>query len=216
MAFTIAEFLGKDDTVQKPKSQCSCPACTGLNCLQRPRFFAGQLISDVDLNSEVNYVLAKQRLHNRYLHGVGTVCGLEVVCSNCDGQVVIKPGYAIDPCGNDIIVCQEQQFDVLKAIKACCDAIKKKNKGGCDPYRPFNEGCTGLEEHWCITIAYQELQTQPVTPLHGQTKTCSCVGSCSPVGSCGCSSCNGSTTTKSNGCTPPLKAPATPASIACE
>jgi hypothetical protein len=161
----------------------------------------------------MDYILAKQRLHNRYLHGVGTVCGLEVACSNCDGQVVIKPGYAIDPCGNDIVVCQEQQFDVLKAIQACCDAVKKKNKTVCDPYQPFNPGCTGQEEHWCITIAYQERPTQPVTPLRAKSKTCSCAGSCSGVGSCGCSGSNGST--QSNGCST-ATAPTTATSTACE
>jgi hypothetical protein len=194
---------------------CSCPACTGLQCLDRPRFFAGQLLSEAELNGEIDYVLAKQRLHNRYLHGVGTVCGLEVVCSNCNGQVIIKPGYAIDPCGNDIIVCHEQQFDVLKAIQACCDAVKKKNKTGCDPYAPFNEGCTGDEQHWCITIAYQETQTQPVTPLR-PPKTCSCAGTCNSAGSCGCSNCNGGgTTTKSNGCSSPAPTSTTTAT-ACE
>lgn len=225
MPFTVGKMFGTTNegrgtigTINVPRAKavaCSCPACTGLQCLERPRFFAGQLLSEAELNSEMDYMLAKQRLHNRYLHGVGTVCGLEVVCSNCDGQVIVKPGYAIDPCGNDVIVCQEQQFDVMKAIQACCDAIKKKNKTVCDPYRPFNQGCTGLEQKWCITIAYQETQTQPVTPLRGKTKTCSCAGSCSSVGSCGCPSCNGSTT-QSNGCTPPATAPTTPTSISCE
>jgi hypothetical protein len=193
---------------------CSCPACTGLECLDRPRFFAGQLLSEAELNSEMDYILAKQRLHNRYLHGVGTVCGLEVVCNNCDGQVTVKAGYAIDPCGNDIIVCQDQQFDVMKAIQACCDSIKKKNKTLCDPYQPFNPGCTGLEQKWCITIAYQETPTQPITPLRGKTKTCSCAGSCSSVGSCGCNGSNGRAT-QSNGCTPPATASST-TSTACE
>ena len=185
-------------TTRTPTMSCSCPACTGLECLERPRFFAGQLLSEADFNSEIDYILAKQRLHNRYLHGVGTVCGLEVVCSDCDGQVIIQPGYAIDPCGNDIIVCQQQQFDVLKAIKACCDARKKKSKTGCDPYQPASDpGCIGLEQHWCITVQYQETPTQPITPLRGQKKTCSC-NSCS--GACGCGCGNGSSSTQSNGC----------------
>src|SRR4051794_26209357 len=127
-----ASATGHDARGGQNTATCSCPACTGLLCLDRPRFFAGQLLSEAELNGELEYILAKQRLHNRYLHGPGTVCGLEVVCSNCEGQVIVKPGYAIDPCGNDVIVCDEQSFDVLKAIKACCDAAKKKNKGGCD------------------------------------------------------------------------------------
>jgi hypothetical protein len=221
MPFKVGDVFGATSAVRGVVSgtnaqravACSCPACTGLECLERPRFFAGQLLSEAELNGEMSYILAKQRLHNRYLHGIGTVCGLEVVCSNCAGQVVIKPGYAIDPCGNDIVVCQEQQFDVLKAIQACCDAVKKKNKTICDPYQPYNPGCTGQEQHWCITIAYTETPTQPVTPLRAKSKTCSCAGSCSSVGSCGCSSSNGNTS--SNGCTPAASAPTT-TSTACE
>jgi hypothetical protein len=225
MPLTVGNFFGTTNTGRGTTSltnaqravACSCPACTGLQCLDRPRFFAGQLLSEAELNSEIDYILAKQRLHNRYLHGVGTVCGLEVVCSNCEGQVVVKPGYAIDPCGNDLIVCQEQQFDVIKAIQACCDAIKKKNKTICDPYQPFNPGCTGVEQRWCITIEYKEMPTQPVTPLRGPIKACSCGCSCSNAGSCGCSNSNGSSaTTTPNGCTPRPAAPTTPASIACE
>jgi hypothetical protein len=44
----------------------------------RPRYFAGQLLSEVDLRDEQAYQIAKQRLHNRYLHGYGVVCGLQV------------------------------------------------------------------------------------------------------------------------------------------
>jgi hypothetical protein len=177
MAITIADFLGTN-AAQAPPNPCSCPACALLNCLQRPRFFAGQLISESDLNSQVDYILAKQRLHNRYLHGAGTVCGLEVLCNSCDGFVTVTPGYAISPCGDDIIVCQQQSFDVIGAIKACCNA--SKNKTNCDPYRPAtNPGCTGLEERWCITIKYLETPTQAVTPLRNPPTTASNCG-------CGC------------------------------
>jgi hypothetical protein len=91
--------------------QCGCPVCQGLRCMERPRYFAGQLLTETELNSEQEYVRAKQRLHNRYLHGSGVVCGLQVVCSDCDGWVTIKEGYAIDPCGNDVIVCADHDFN---------------------------------------------------------------------------------------------------------
>jgi hypothetical protein len=203
-SFTLGDILGtifgtSNKPPRTPAMGCSCPACTGLACLERPRFFAGQLLSETDFNSEIDYALAKQRLHNRYLHGPGTVCGLEVVCSNCEGQVIIKPGYAIDPCGNDIIVCQEQPLDVLKAIKACCDTRKKKSKTGCDPYQPASDpGCSDALQHWCITLEYQETPTQPITPLRGKQKTCSC-NSCSGSCGCGCGNSKGSAT-QSNGC----------------
>lgn len=219
MPLTVGNFFGIKDTRQTSSQiSCSCPACTGLECLERPRFFAGQLISEAELNSEIDYMLAKQRLHNRYLHGVGTVCGLEVVCSNCDGQVIVKPGYAIDPCGNDIIVCTEQRFDLLKAIKACCDSRKKKCKTDCDPYLPAGDpGCTGLEQHWCITISYQEKATRPTTPLRNQPKSCSCGGSCG--GSCGCGSGNGNgNKSAGNGCatTSTLSTATTTTALSCE
>src|SRR5712672_3146475 len=80
-----------------PANPCCCPACTGLQCLDRTRFFAGQLLTEADLNNDQSYWLAKSRLHNRYLHGWGVACGLQVVCGPCDGWVTIKTGYAIDP-----------------------------------------------------------------------------------------------------------------------
>ena len=101
----------------RPKPTCDprppCPACGGLECLCRPRFFAGQLLTDDDLNRLDYYIVEKNRLHNRYLVGTGVVCGLEVVCSICDpagnGTVVVRPGYALSPCGNDIVVCGDER-----------------------------------------------------------------------------------------------------------
>ena len=48
-----------------------CPVCGGLECLCRPRFYAGQLLNEQDLNRLDRYIVAKNRLHNRYLHGWG-------------------------------------------------------------------------------------------------------------------------------------------------
>jgi hypothetical protein len=162
---------------------CCCPACRGLACLDRTRFFSGQLLTEADLNNEQSYWLAKNRLHNRYLHGWGVVCGLQVVCSECEGWVTVKTGYAIDPCGNDIIVCREQPFNVLKAIQDCCTPAKKA--ADCSPlrYTPPAE-CQNMPQHWCITIEYQEQPSRMVTPLVQATpKTCGCGSS---KGGCGC------------------------------
>ena len=115
---------------------CCCPACAGLECLERPRFFAGQLLTESELNGEQAYVVAKNRLHNRYLHGPGVVCGLQVGCDPCDGWVTIAPGYAIDPCGNDIVVCEGQRLNVAELIARCKDT----GPAPCDPVRPQNRG----------------------------------------------------------------------------
>ena len=108
-----------------PSPACQpCPQCGGLECLCRPRFFAGQLLSEQDLNRLNNYILAKNRLHNRYLVGHGVVCGLQVSCDPCGNAVSVSPGYAIDPCGNDIIVCSPDTVDVCSLINACSRAIR--------------------------------------------------------------------------------------------
>src|SRR6516165_9368460 len=108
-----------------------CPECGGLECLCRPRFFAGQLLTEQDLNRLENYILAKNRLHNRYLVGHGVVCGLEVKCSPCANTVSVSAGYAIDPCGNDIIVCSPDTVDICKLIKACTPTTA----ANCAPYK---------------------------------------------------------------------------------
>jgi hypothetical protein len=178
-------------TVQDTKSagnhaaSCACPVCRGLECLQRPRFFAGQLLTEAELNSQQDYILAKNRLHNRYLHGWGVVCGLEVVCNPCDGWVTVKPGYAIDPCGNDIIVCRDQDFDVARRIQECRDL---RRPAPCDPLDVTpSADCTDVEQTWCLTIAYNEQEARPATALRRNgTKSCGCCsGNGQPCG-CGC------------------------------
>lgn len=175
---------------------CCCPACTTLQCLDRTRFFAGQLLTEADLNNEQSYWLAKSRLHNRFLHGWGVVCGLQVVCSECDGWVTVKTGYAIDPCGNDVIVCQETPFNVLKAIQACCTPAKQTN---CSPLRYTPPPtCQDVIQTWCITIEYQEQESRLVTPLQPPSKTCSCGCGGTSKGGCGCG-CGGSGASNGNG-----------------
>src|ERR1039458_3905874 len=197
---TAANTPATQHTVAQP---CCCPACTGLDGLDRTRFFAGQLLSEADLNNEQSYWLAKSRLHNRYLHGWGVVCGIQVVCGACDGWVTVKTGYAIDPCGNDIIVCADQPFNVLKAIQACCTPPKPAD---CSPLRsapPPN--CQDAQQKWCITIQYEEQPTRLVTPLR---QTSSKSGSCE----CGCGG-NGSTASrKSSGAACCCSSAQTPAS----
>lgn len=197
---------------------CCCPACAGLECLERPRFFCGQLLTDAELNGEQNYVRAKNRLHNRYLHGWGVVCGLDVVCNDCEGFVTVKQGYAIDPEGEDIVVCRDERFDVLDAIDKLCRA-RRPRRDDCDPYEPpLPPSCKEVEQHWCITLRYHEIEARPVAPLRKKGE-CGCNG----TSSCGCgcqeqshSHSRGSSASGSNcGCSTKSERPATTA-IACE
>jgi hypothetical protein len=96
---------------------CGCSTCAPEG-YTRPRFFAGQLLTEEDLDLLTSYATSKNRLHNRSFFGEGAVCGLEVVCDPCgDGHVTVRPGYALDCCGNDIVVPCAQQLDINAMVR---------------------------------------------------------------------------------------------------
>ncbi len=95
----------------KKGCDCGCkPAdCCELDCLVHPRFFCGQLLADQDLTALVDWIKAKSAL-SRYRDGWGVVCGLDVHCGK-HGSVTVSPGYALDCCGRDIVICKELPFE---------------------------------------------------------------------------------------------------------
>ncbi|MBW4518163.1 MAG: hypothetical protein KME16_00325 [Scytolyngbya sp. HA4215-MV1] len=145
-------------------THCNCPACRGVNCFERPRFFAGQPLTDKDLEAAQRYVIEKNKLHNRYLVGTGVVCGLMVKCDPCcDGSVVVETGYAIDCDGNDIVLCQEASFDVLGYLK------KRKNQEDL-PYcghTVYNKKAQPVDEkkEYLLVLSYAEEMAKPITAL---------------------------------------------------
>lgn len=214
-AASRARYAGQQAPGTRPvtaghPSGCACSVCAGLKPLTRPRFFAGQILYDTDLNDLERYVLDKNRLHNRHLHGWGVVCGLELVCDQCGDDVIVRPGYAIDPCGNDVIVGQAAVVGVLAAIEACRAA--ERSAPVCEPPSWTPPTSCPTDEHWCVTLRYRERPIRPVAPLAPATSTgCSCGGQ-----SCGCSSgarpvsgyectcgSGGSRNAATCGCTPP-------------
>lgn len=166
-----------------------CPDCGALECLCRPRFFAGQLLTEQDLNLLDQYIKKKHRLHNRNLHGWGVVNGLLVLCDPC-GEVKVTSGYALSPCGDDIVVCEETGVDICDLIRRC----RQQDPRPCRPYsRPPNSNCDDLEEDWILAIRYREWQTRGVTPLRGA----GCESR--PAGTCGCAAESAQTSTKPRG-----------------
>lgn len=78
-----------------------------LRPLKRVRYLTGMLLSEKDFTDEQQYLREKQRLHNRFLHGSGVVAGLEVSISKDSTdelKVVVTPGLALDPRGNEIVM----------------------------------------------------------------------------------------------------------------
>jgi hypothetical protein len=79
--------------------------------LQRVNYFAGQLLSAKDFVDEQDYFRARLRRRNRLLHGAGIVSGLAISVPPGNGSqgwsVVVEPGLALDPRGEEIEVCKE-------------------------------------------------------------------------------------------------------------
>ena len=169
---------------------CACPACQGLTSLVRPRFFAGQILTETDLMELERYAIATHRMHNRYLHGWGVVCGLDVACEDCRDGIVVRPGYALDPCGRDLVVPGPQHVDAAKLVRECLDA--ERAKPVCDPPTVGPPKGCDVDEHWCVTLRYREVPVRPVTPLASS-------GQSSSPCSCGCHAGNGNGNGNGNG-----------------
>jgi hypothetical protein len=160
-----------------PAASCGC-GCGGAGCAScqgqvyvRPQFFAGQLLTEDDLQSLEDYVVAKNRLHARYLFGAGVVCGLNVTCAPCaPGQVVVNPGYALDCCGNDIVVPCPQTLDVNAMVRALLQSQRGQDCG--DPCAGSSASSSksatpkpqAIARRYCLYVSYCEQSTDPVAP----------------------------------------------------
>ena len=97
-------------------SQHMCPACS-YGPFTRNNYFTGKLMVERDFTDETRFHIEKMRHHEQQLHGWGVVCGLKVkphpngACR--DRFVCIEPGFAVDCCGHDIIVREEECVDLL-------------------------------------------------------------------------------------------------------
>ena len=100
-----------------------------LDCLEQPRFFCGQLLTEHDLNDLLKWVQGKVRL-NRFRDGWGVVCGLDVrIDPKNAAQVVVGPGYALNGCGDDIIVCEDALFSLDEVCIQEKDPCEQPDQG---------------------------------------------------------------------------------------
>jgi hypothetical protein len=151
--------------------------CLELPRFERVKYFYGQLLGVRELQSEQSYFLEKHRLHNRYLHGYGVVCGLGVTpcrvpedpCdepspkgeqprekgserAEQDGEdpklcVTIDCGLALDCRGNELVV--PHPFDIDLLDKLDCDEQKAARDG-----KPVY-----------VSLLFVEQPVEPVRPL---------------------------------------------------
>ncbi|GLF93373.1 hypothetical protein [Streptomyces yaizuensis] len=138
---------------------CGCDGGTGTgpSVFVRPRFFAGQLLTEDDLGLLVDYLTAKNRLYHRSLHGPGVIRGLDVSCDPCGGgTVVVTPGHALDCAGQDIVVACAERVDVRALVRERRIAALGVDCG--DPCE--EEGA----RRYGLYVRYEEQPVEPVAP----------------------------------------------------
>lgn len=161
-------------------SGCGCSSgaspgnCSGGDCgcgggvtiamdgaFKRPQFFAGQLLTEGDLQALTDYVVGKNRLRNRYLFGDGVVCGLSVTCHPCGGEMVsVAPGYALDCCGNDLLVPCKEDLDVKSLVRD----LKQRQLAGYDCGDPCEQKDAGTRNYG-LYLVYTETPDELVAPF---------------------------------------------------
>jgi hypothetical protein len=99
--------------------------------LTRPRYFDGKLMTVADFEQEQDYVRTKHRRHNRLLHGVGVVSGLGVTVGSDDGDqvIVVSPGLAIGPTGEELLICELVKLPLCPGATARYVAVGLVERG---------------------------------------------------------------------------------------
>lgn len=87
---------------------------------ERINYHFGMLMTARDFTDEQRYLNEKRWMVNRFGLGWGVLCGLKVrPHPHNKRQVVVEPGFALDPYGHEIIVCAEETVDLLSGQADC-------------------------------------------------------------------------------------------------
>jgi hypothetical protein len=137
--------------------------------LARPRYFTGQLLSVADLQLEQDYHRKKMQRHNRALHGVGIVRGLGVsvdATTDAPGRLRIEPGYAIDPCGNELALGRGAVLALPEDGERLVVAVRHWDRP-CTPVpSPEGESMPSRIEEACVVSLVGTAVEQAVTLAH--------------------------------------------------
>ena len=118
---------------------------------ERNRYFYGKLLTVDDFQAEQKYMNDKRRLINRFLHGSGVVCGLNVVQVD-DYSISLESGVALDFSGREILV----DTPVIKKLSLI---------EGFDSYTDQDED----DSYLYLCIEYAEQDKNPVFNVAGST-----------------------------------------------
>jgi hypothetical protein len=146
----------------------SAPCGQAEGVLTRPRYFAGQLISPADLQLEQDYHREKQRRHNRALHGAGIVAGLEVSVEASadapDGRIRVAPGYAFDPCGEEIALVRGAEVALPQAGEPIFVSLRRQDVPCAPVPSPSGEPVFSRVEETCV-VALVDSVAEPAIAL---------------------------------------------------
>ncbi|MEJ1961441.1 MAG: hypothetical protein WDO56_07815 [Gammaproteobacteria bacterium] len=142
-------------------SQCATEKehAVAASNLERMRYFPRQLLTADDMRTEQEYFREKQRRHNRFLHGWGVVCGLQVVADPQAGvsAVQVCPGYALGPFGDEIYVAEPVRFDLAQCMAASANR--------CVPGAVTDPPAVGETRDLIVGIRYAECPSRPMRTL---------------------------------------------------
>ena len=86
----------------------------------------------------------------------GVICGLDVTKHACDaGVVVVSPGYAIECCGNDILVSCPEEVNIIELVRDL------RRSTGADCGEPCDKH---PRQEYHLYVRYAETPTAPVAP----------------------------------------------------
>jgi hypothetical protein len=123
----------------KKEDKGHCGICK-IPYFERNNYYYGKLMTVRDFFQEQCYFNEKRWLINRTISGWGVICGLDVkgrkpVDPNDpskgyydDKVIIVTPGLAIDCCGREILVCEEQTVELIPEECDCCKKEKKKEE----------------------------------------------------------------------------------------
>jgi len=124
--------------------------------LVRPRYFEGERLDASTLEAEQNYHRNVLRRHNLALHGFGVVSGLGVhVEEGGNGpRVVLDPGYAIDPRGEELAVSKRAVLCLPTTASEAFVSLRRWDRP-CEPAATLRGGAepTRIEEASIIAVS---------------------------------------------------------------
>ncbi len=136
-----------------------CSVCK-IPHFERNNYYYGKLMTVRDHFAEQCYFNEKRWLINRMILGWGVVCGLDVkripvnpddpMKGYRDDKVKVTKGLAIDCCGREILICEDQYVDLIPEESECCRERAEKEK----------------IKNLIICLEYHECKSEPINIVH--------------------------------------------------